>query len=256
VRLEERRTVKIVVVLGALGGLAGVLALPGLFLIGTWLRPPLPVAAATVPPPLIREALWARAEGDRANALRPVTPISVVQFAACSGLAEHFGEPAQEAECRRYLPAIQGLEYLSGLHVTDSGVGPSFRWGAAKFATTISLSHTFTKDDFVNTLAARGHFGQGWKGVEAAATGYFGRPAAELDLPQAAFVASQLGDRDADPWCEPDTARTQRRRILQRMRENLAIDETDLQSANASTLELADPPAGHKPCDGARRPSQ
>jgi hypothetical protein len=44
------------------------------------------------------------------------------------------------------------------------------------------------------------------------------------------------------------TAATMRRRILERMRDNLAIDEAATQSANRAELGLTVPPPTHKPC--------
>jgi membrane peptidoglycan carboxypeptidase len=136
--------------------------------------------------------------------------------------------------------------YLSELHMRDHGLKPSFRTGASRFATTIWLSHAWTKEQLLNTLAARGDFGYGWRGAEAASHGYFGRAAAALDPPQAAFVASRMGDSGTDPWCEPAAATTIRNRILERMRHNGAIGEEARHAAAAVPLALAPPPIDHR----------
>ena len=198
---------------------------------------------------MIRDALWARAEGGRATELRPVNPVNFIQHMLCIDLARR-GDDAQaraeRLECLKHIPAIQGVVYLSDLHMRDHGLEPSFRTGASRFATTIWLSHSWTKADLLNTLATRGHFGYGWRGVEAAASGYFGRPAAELNLTQAAFVASRMGDSGTDPWCEPAAATTIRNRILERMRDNGSIDEDMRHAAAVVPLELAPAPPGHR----------
>ena len=252
VRLEERRTLIAVVALGALATLGAVLFLPGMYVLGLWLAPPMPVAEPTSAPPMIRDALWARADGGRATELRPINPISFVRYSACHELAVHSDDPRalaeRRAECHKHLPAIRGVEYLSNLHMRDHRLESSFRMGASKFATTIWLTRSWTKEDFLNTLALRGDFGYGWRGAEAAALGYFGRPAAELDLSQAAFIASRIGDLGIDPWCAPVGATTMRNRTLEKMRNNGVIDDDALHAAAAAPLELAPAPVDHR-CD-------
>jgi len=81
-----------------------------------------------------------------------------------------------------------------------------------------------------------------------AAHGYFGRAAGELALSQAALVASIVGDRITDVWCQPIGTTGTRNRILERMHDNGAISDGDLRAAMAQPLELAAPPPGHAPC--------
>jgi membrane peptidoglycan carboxypeptidase len=127
----------------------------------------------------------------------------------------------------------------------DSG---GFREGISQFATAAWLTRSWTKAELVDTLAVRGEFGSMWRGADAAARGYFTREAARLTLPQAALLAGLLGDRRTDPWCDPGAAASIRHRILERMRDNLAIDEAAFQMADVASIELSPPPADHKPC--------
>ena len=71
-----------------------------------------------------------------------------------------------------------------------------------------------------------------------------------MSLAQAAMLAAFIGDRTTafDPWCEAAAAADMRRRVLQRMRDDQAIDEAGLNAANISELDLGPPPADHKPC--------
>ena len=108
------------------------------------------------------------------------------------------------------------------------------------------LTRSWTRDNFLDTLAARGDFGYGWRGVDAAARGYFGREAAELTLPEAAMIASRIGDPGTDPWCETEAATGMRNRILDRMRENGVIDEAAWHAARSAPFELAAPPPAHR----------
>lgn len=237
----------------ALAGLVGAALFPfAIYYVGLAVAPPPPVPAQTPVPPLIAEALWARADGGRATALTPMTHFSMAQLAACVAIEDFKdttpGDARRVAACQRYMPALLGVEYLSGVHMRDANLKPSFREGLGRLSTTIWLTHSWTKADFLNTLAERGDVGAGFRGVAAAAQGYFGRAAAQLTLPQAALIGAFMGDRRVDPWCDPESAAVMRRRILERMRDNLAIDDVAFEAANVSELGLGPPPVDHKPC--------
>jgi hypothetical protein len=249
VRAEERRTLVALLIAGIVGF---VLSLPAIYLFGLWLAPPRPVAEAAAAPGLLREALWARAEGGRATELTAVNPINFIHHRVCRALAARHDVAAtraeRRAECLKQLPAIQGVDYLSGLHIREHSVAPGFREGITQFATAVWLTRSWTKDSLLDTMAARGEFGYGWRGVEAAARGYFGRSAAQLTLPQTALIASRIGDSRTDPWCEPEVAIAMRNRILASMRDNGAIPESDFREASTASLELAPPLEGRPPC--------
>jgi hypothetical protein len=238
VRLEERRLLKGGLVLGAVGASIPVFYLSFLFVFG-FQQAPRPVAETTPAPPLVKDALWARAEGGRATELRPINPVNMIGYVGC---AESKGP-----DCSNWLPALRGIEYLSSLHLRDNQVErASFRGGAGAMSFTLFMTHSWTRDDFLNTLAARADFGYAWRGVEAAAQGFFGRPAAELTLPQAAFLASRVGSLNINPWCEVDAAMATRNRTLEMMRNNGAISDTGYKEALVVPLGLVPPPAGHR----------
>ena len=259
-RLEERRTVTFVGLAGALGIVGAVLFFPSLYVFGLWLAPPRPVPDATPAPALLREALWARANGGPSTRLRPVNPIAIVQHVACRELAENLSRRSPEgakaddrqerserlAGCRKHLPAIQGVEYLAGVHMRDHQKQPSLPTALGRVATAVWITRSWTREEFLDTLATRSEFGPGWRGVEAASRGYFDRAAAELTLPQAAALAAFVGDRGTDPWCDPRAATGMRDRILARLYENGVIDESAWQAARSVPFELAAPPPAHR----------
>lgn len=248
-RLEERRTIKLVaalVILGAIGAVAFPFAL---YLFGLSVAPPRPVAAPSGAPQLILDALWARAGGGRAADLRPMNHLSVVQMVACVAQAEGENDNQRMAHCRHIMPALPALEYLSNLHIRDHGVERnSFRGGHGALATTIWMSRSWTKDEFLNTLAVRGQVGFGWRGVATAASRYFGKELSELTLSEAAYIASRIGEGGDDPWCHPKTAVEMRDAILARMLENGAISDADFQRASSVALNFTSPPEGRPPC--------
>lgn len=219
------------------------------------LSPPPPVPATSHVSPLVGDAIWARAEGGRATAIKPINPVNMGQFVFCSERAQHERDEtlrrASRAECRTYLPALPAMEYLSDLHLRDAGLEQApFRRGHARLVTTIWLTRSWTKAELVDTLAERGEFGAAFRGVEAAAQGYFGRAAAQLTLPQAATVAGLLANRRTDPWCDPAAAATLRHRVLEGMLDNDAIDAQAYGAADRSELDLGPPPVNHQPCKG------
>lgn len=250
---DKRKAIFGVLIAGITGGL---LFLPAIYFIGLAIAPPRPIPATAHVSPVVAEALWARANGGRATELTPLSPVVMAQFAACMAIEDFKdttpGDARRVEACRDYLPAMQGVEYLSTVHMRDANLKPSFREGISRFATSVWLTRSWTKTEFLDSLASRGEFGAGLRGVEAASRAYFDKGAGELTLPQAALLASFIGDHSTafDPWCEPTAAAQMRGRVLQRMRDDLVIDDAELNSANTSELALGPPPADHKPCSG------
>lgn len=248
-RLEERRIVKVVVVLGALGAI-GAVAFPfAIYFFGLALAPPRPVAESTPPPTVLRDALWARVDGGGATNLRPINPITMAQLFACLAQAPGNNDNERMRECRNVMPGFSGVEYIAKLHIEDHGVvRNSFRGGHSHLATTVWMTRSWSKDDFLNTLAARGQFGFGWRGVTMAASRYFGKQPAALTVSEAAYIASRLGEVGDDPWCHPKTAVEMRNQLLTRMVENGTISDEDFRHASSVPLEFAPPPEVRPPC--------
>lgn len=248
-RREERRFGTILLRLAVVGVVGAALFPFALYRFGLWLAPPLPIPQSSDAPPVLLDALWARAEGGRATELRSLNPVSVAEFAACMVAAEGQNDNERAARCGHVIPAMRGLEYLATLHIQDQGVERnSFRGGHAQFGTMVWMTRSWSKENFLNTLAARGQFGHGWRGITAAARGYFGKAPAALTLAEAAFIAARVPDRRTDSWCEPDVAIAMRNRVLTSMRDNGAISEAQFDAAEAAPLDLAPPPADHPPC--------
>jgi Transglycosylase len=254
VRLDPRKAFFGLLIAGA----AGAILLPlAIYFAGLAVAPTPPQAAATAIPPLIADAIWARAEGGTATELTPMTHFSMAKFVACVAIEDFNdttpGDAQRITNCRQHMPALPGLEYLSAAHLRDANVEGGFREGLGRISTTVWMTHAWTRADFLNTIAERAEFGAGVRGLETASRHYFGRAAAELTLPQAALLAAFIGDRQAefDPWCGPAGAVAFRSRVLQRMRDNNTIDEAAFKAANVSDLALGPRPAGHAACPGS-----
>jgi len=173
-------------------------------------------------------------------------------MAACHLLAERFEDQAerdtQHDECFKLIPAVQALGYLATIHMRSEGVWQDPRVPFVQIALITKLSNTWTRAQLLDTLAERGEFPLGFIGADNAARGYFGRSAAGLALPQAALLGALIGENRIDPWCNPERAAALRRRVLARMRDNLAIDDAAMEMATRAELGLATPPSSHTPC--------
>jgi len=250
--VTERRTLIVLVVAGVAGA---ILFMPAIYFLGLWLAPARPVPAATHVPRLLADAIWARADGGRATEMQPLNPVSFVRHRLCRAIAARTDDPTlrgeRRAECMKQLPAVQAADYLSGVHIRDANAATGgFREAISQFATAAWLTRSWTKAELVDTLASRAEFGSRWRGAGAAARGYFGREVGELTLSQAALLAGLIGDRRIDPWCDREVAGSVRHRVLERMRDNLAIDEAAFNNADREPIELAPAPPDHNRCSG------
>jgi len=249
----------------AIAGVAGaMLFLPAIYFLGLWLSPPRPVPSAAGVPALFADAVWAHVDGGRASELRPVNPANLAGMVGCL-VAGDIGDPpeqrAKKQDCVEQMPGLQAAGYLSRLHMRDEGVLPGkIRYAFAQVATGGWITRNWSKPEFIATLSSSSEFGLGWRGAEGAALGYFGRPLTDLPLPQAAMLASFVGTVGTkglgmasswvDPWCDPERVARMRRRVLDKMRKNLVIDDAAFELADRAELGLGDPPADHKPCSG------
>jgi len=242
----------IVATLGVAGVAGAFLLLPTLSFIGTMLAPSQPTPSQAHVSPLLGKAMWAVALGGRATELQPMNPFTIGRMVACHALAERFETRAerdsQHDECMKLMPAVEAVGYLSTVHMRSEGVWEDPRVPFVQIATMTMLSGTWTRTELLDTLAERGEFGPTFQGTEAASHGYFGRPANELTLPQAAMLAGLMGNRRIDPWCDPATTADRRRRALERMRNNRDINDVEFEAANRSELGLSEPPSGHPNC--------
>lgn len=249
-RFDTRQIASGLFIAGVMGAL---LFLPAMSFVGQMLAPSQPVPGHAPVPPLLRDALWARANGGRAADLQPFNPFTIGRMASCHMWAERHEDRAARDhahdDCMQLMPGIEALAHVSSAHMRADGVWQDVRVPFVQLSMLTRMSSTWTKADLLSTLAERGEFGYGFVGAEAAAQGYFARTAAALTLPQAALVGAFVGsEQSPDPWCFPAAATRARQRVLERMRDNQAIDEAAFHAADLSDLDLAAPPATHTPC--------
>ena len=85
-------------------------------------------------------------------------------------------------------------------------------------AMAVKLNGTYSRPEILRLYAEVAYYGHGYYGLAAASCGYFGRPAAELSLVQAAMLAGVVNDPTYDdPLAYPAQARARLVHVLGRM---------------------------------------
>jgi 1A family penicillin-binding protein len=103
------------------------------------------------------------------------------------------------------------------------------------------LEQEFTKNQILELYLNKVYFGDGLYGVEAAALGYFGKHAADLDVAEAALLAGLVkAPSTYAPTVSLARATARRNAVLEVMHAAGAIDEPTLRSAKATDVELDD----------------
>lgn len=92
----------------------------------------------------------------------------------------------------------------------------------------IELSDRYSKDQILEWYLNQISYGGLYNGVEAASEGYFGKPAKDLTLPEAAMLAGIPASPSAyDPINNPDAAIQRRNEVLRLMKTRNRVEITD-----------------------------
>ncbi len=103
------------------------------------------------------------------------------------------------------------------------------------------LERLYTKDEILEMYLNKVYFGDGLYGAEAAAQGYFGKPASDLDLAEGALIAGLVqAPSGFNPTVHPEKAVERRNLVLKLMLENKLIDRPSFDQASAEPLALRD----------------
>jgi penicillin-binding protein 1A len=107
----------------------------------------------------------------------------------------------------------------------------------------LRIEDRFTKDEIVTLYLNRVYFGSGAYGIEAAARRFFGRPAKNLTLYQAAMLAGLLRSPSRDnPHADPERAEARTAVVLRAMVEAGHISEAQAKAANRAKTAVTPPP--------------
>jgi penicillin-binding protein 1A len=110
------------------------------------------------------------------------------------------------------------------------------------------IEDAFSKDEILEMYLNHIYFGNGARGIEAAARHYFGRGAKELTLPQAALLAAMpKAPSHYDPRRHPKEARERRDLVLSLMAEQKRITADEAEAARKAPLGAVPKPRAEKP---------
>ncbi len=99
------------------------------------------------------------------------------------------------------------------------------------------MERHYTKEQILEAYLNQISFGHGWFGIEDAARHYFGKPAAQLTLAEAASLAALPKSPPIwDPIRHPDRNRARRNVVLRLMAEQGYITDDELRSARAEPV--------------------
>jgi len=104
-----------------------------------------------------------------------------------------------------------------------------------KIPFALQIQRELTKEEILTLYLNLVHFGIGSDGIGAAAGLYYGKPASELSIAEAAMMASLMPNpANFNPINNPSLAVSRRNGVLQKMYEEDMISESELQAALAT----------------------
>jgi penicillin-binding protein 1A len=107
----------------------------------------------------------------------------------------------------------------------------------------LRIEDQFTKDEIVTFYLNRVYFGSGAYGIEAASRRFFGRPAKNLTLYQAAMLAGLLRAPSRDnPHADPERAEARTAVVLRAMVDAGHISDAQARAANKAKTTIVPPP--------------
>ena len=113
----------------------------------------------------------------------------------------------------------------------------TFRRKILEICLSRRIEQQFNKQKIMELYLNRIYFGGGLYGAEAAARGYFGKPASELTLAESATLAGLIkSPNKLSPWSDRSASREARNVVLARMRDLGFIDAGTCSTAQAGDI--------------------
>ena len=155
-----------------------------------------------------------------------------------SGSIEQGASTLTQQLTKNYLLFVDADTQTERLRATEQT--PARKLKEAQIA--LQLEQTLSKEEILTRYLNIVPFGNGAAGIETAAQTYFGIPAAELTVPQAALLAGMVRSTTAtDPVRNPEAALERRNLVIQQMLEQQMIDQAQADEALATPLGIVDP---------------
>jgi 1A family penicillin-binding protein len=117
----------------------------------------------------------------------------------------------------------------------------TFRRKLTEVLLAVQLERSYTKAEILELYLNKAYFGDGLYGVEAAARGYFGKPASDLSIAEAALLAGLVQSPSSyAPTAHPDRALARRSIVLQAMLANGKLTAEQLEVLRGEEVILKD----------------
>ena len=117
--------------------------------------------------------------------------------------------------------------------------GKTYRRKVKEIIVAAYLENLYSKQEILEMYLNKVYFGDGLHGVEAAARGYFGKPAAELEVAEAALLAGLIQSPSSyAPTVNLDRAVARRNVVLQTMVSSGAIDAAAAERAKSAPVTI------------------
>jgi len=117
--------------------------------------------------------------------------------------------------------------------------GKTFRRKLLEMFVARRIEDNFSKQKILELYLNRIYFGGGLYGAEAAARGYFDKPAREMSLAECATLAGLVkSPNKLSPWSDREASRESRNFVVSRMHELGFINAEQLTSAQAEELTI------------------
>src|SRR6056297_296610 len=133
----------------------------------------------------------------------------------------------------------QGGSTITQQYIKNAALSPevTYRRKVEEAALAIKLEQTYSKDQILGFYLNTIYWGRGAYGIEASAQAYFGVPAAELDVNQAATLAGIIASpENLDPLDNAAGADQRRRFVLEGMVETGALGRVEADALLAEGL--------------------
>ncbi|HEX4667029.1 MAG TPA: PBP1A family penicillin-binding protein [Chthoniobacterales bacterium] len=115
--------------------------------------------------------------------------------------------------------------------------GKTFRRKLLEMFVARRIEENFSKQKIIELYLNRIYFGGGLYGAEAAARGYFDKPAREMTLAECATLAGLIkSPNKLSPWSDRQASREARNFVLSRMEELGFINESESRNAQAQEI--------------------
>ena len=107
----------------------------------------------------------------------------------------------------------------------------TFSRKAKEIFIAMQVENTYSKNEILTMYLNNAYFGNGVWGVQDAAKRYFGVPASQLTVPQAATLAGMLTNPSGfNPADHPEASKKRRNLVLQMMYENKKISKSEMET--------------------------